>query len=355
MLQVSDVENNFDAGLAVGGVGGDVADVAFGVADHSGNVLQHAEAVVAENCQLHRISGGSAFVAGPFDVDAALGLIHQVGHVRTVDRVHSHALASGDVADNAFSANRITTLRAVDQHVALPTNCDGVVVTEHSAHYAGNGARLRSQTLRLDVAGNRVRRTGGQQSRQHLPRGIFSVADARHQVVGFAQAVAGSNFLQIFVFDFLQRDAILARLLFDQLASDFDGALALVNVEPVLDLISRAGRFDQSQPVSAGLVAGLRKNLDDVAGVQLVSQRHHAPIDFGSDAGVADFGVHAVGEVDRRRVAGQHHDLAFWSKRVNLFGIKIDLQRGKKFVGIADVPLPLDHLPQPRQALLVLR
>src|SRR5580693_8182643 len=142
MLQVSDVENNFHAGLAVGGVGSDVADVAFGVADHSGNVLEHAKAVVAKHCQLHRISGRSAFVAGPFDVDAALGLIHQVGHVRTVDRVHSHALASGDVADNAFSANRITTLRAINQHVALPANGDGVVVAEDAAHDAGDCARL---------------------------------------------------------------------------------------------------------------------------------------------------------------------------------------------------------------------
>ena len=73
------------------------------------------------------------------------------------------------------------------------------------------------------------------------------------------------------------------------------------------------------------------------------------------DAGVADFGVHAVGEVDRRGVARQHDNFAFGREGVDLFGIEIDLQRGKKFVGIADVALPLDHLPQPRQALLVLR
>ena len=38
----------------------------------------------------------------------------------------------------------------------------------------------------------------------------------------------------------LPRDAILARFFFDQLASDFNGALALVNIEPMLDLVSRA-------------------------------------------------------------------------------------------------------------------
>ena len=34
--------------LAVGGFGSDVADVGFGVANHARDVLQHAEAVVAE-------------------------------------------------------------------------------------------------------------------------------------------------------------------------------------------------------------------------------------------------------------------------------------------------------------------
>ena len=70
---------------------------------------------------------------------------------------------------------------------------------------------------------------------------------------------------------------------------------------------------------------------------------------------MADLGVNAVGKVDRRGVARQHDDFAFGREGVDLFGIEIDFQRGKKFVGIADVALPLDYLPQPGQALLVLR
>ena len=45
-------------------------------------------------------------------------------------------------------------------------------------------------------------RTCGEQSREHLPRRIFSVTDTRHEIVGLAQAVSGSDFLQVFVFDF---------------------------------------------------------------------------------------------------------------------------------------------------------
>ena len=86
-----------------------------------------------------------------------------------------------------------------------------------------------------------------------------------------------------------------------------------------------------------------------------MAQRHHAPVHLGADAGVADFGVHAVGEVDGCGVARQNYNFAFGRESVDLFGIKIDLQRGKKFVGITDVALPLNHLPQPREALFILR
>ncbi len=106
------------------------SNVALGVADHAGNALQHAEAVVAEDSEFHGIGCRSAVVAGPLDVNAALGLVEKIGHVGATDRVHSHALAARDVADDAFAADRITTSGAVDQHIALSTDGDSVVVAE---------------------------------------------------------------------------------------------------------------------------------------------------------------------------------------------------------------------------------
>jgi hypothetical protein len=55
-----------------------------------------------------------------------------------------------------------------------------------------------------------------------------------------AQAIIGGDLAQFFVFDFFQRDSVLASFFLDQLAPDFDRSLALVNVEPVLDLVARA-------------------------------------------------------------------------------------------------------------------
>src|SRR6202522_1835956 len=85
MFEVGDVEHDFHAGLAVGGAGGDVADVAFGVADHAGNTLQHSETIVAEDGEFYGIGCGSGFVARPSHFNFSLGLVKKIGDVRTVD------------------------------------------------------------------------------------------------------------------------------------------------------------------------------------------------------------------------------------------------------------------------------
>ncbi len=81
----------------------------------------------------------------------------------------------------------------------------------------------------------------------------------------------------------------------------------------MLDLVAGARALDEGEPVAAGLVIFLRDDFDDVAGAQLGAQRHHAAVDLGADAGVADLGVNGVGEVDRRAVGGNHNDLSLWA------------------------------------------
>ena len=188
-----------------------------------------------------------------------------------------------------------------------------------------------------------------------MPRGIFSVADAGHQIVNLAQSITRGNLLQVFVFNLLQGDAVLARFFLDHLAANLNGPLALMHIEPMLDLVARARGLHQPEPVAAGFVARLGDDLDNVARMQLVTQRHHAAVDLGSNAGVPDFSVNGVGKVDRCSIARKHNNFAFRREGVNLFGIKIDFQRRKKFIGIADIALPLNHLPQPGKPLLVLR
>src|SRR5208337_3934669 len=345
MFQVGYFEDYVDAGLTVLAAGFHAADVGFSVADDGGDLFQHAEAVVAEQRDFYGIGDGLAvFVAGPQHVDAAVGFVEKIGDVRAIDGMDSHPFASGHVADDGLSANRVATLGTIDEKVASPADYDGIAVSaKDAAHHAGEAV---GRGLLFGV-GHRFSARGGE-FRQDLAGGVLAVADAGHQVVGTAESVFAGRSLQVGFLNFLQRDAVFARFFFDQLASDFNGALALVDIEPVLDLVAGARGLDDGEPVAAGLVSGLGDDFDDVAGMELVAQRNHASVDLGAGATVADFGVDGIGEVDGRGLARQHQDLALGREGVNLFGVEVDFQGGEEFVGIGDVALPFDHLAKPR-------
>src|SRR5580704_7429458 len=238
VLQVCDVEHDVDVGLAVIGAGFDIADVGFGIADDGSDLLQHAEAVVAEYGEFHGIGVGRAIVLGPLDVDSPLRFIHQVHHVGTIERVDGDAFAAGHVADDGFAADRVTTACAIDQQVALSLDADGVVVlvaTENATHHTGQAGGFLGLVFRQGFAGR------GRQASQYLPRGEFSIADSGHEIVRASYAVVGGDLLQLFVLDIFHGHAVLPRFFLDQLSANLNGALALMDIEPVLDLVTGAG------------------------------------------------------------------------------------------------------------------
>ena len=110
----------------------------------------------------------------------------------------------------------------------------------------------------------------------------------------------------------------------------------------------------KAEPVAAGLVARRGQDLDDVAVAQLVAQRHDLAVDARAHALVADLGVDRVGEVDRAGVLGQGLDLALGREAVHLLGVEVDLERVQELVRVLDLLLPLEHLAQPGEGLVVL-
>ena len=128
-----------------------------------------------------------------------------------------------------------------------------------------------------------------------------------------------------------------------------------MHIQPVFDLLAGARRFRQLQPVAAGVMPRRGLNFHDVAGAQLVTQGSHAPVYFGAHAGMANLGVDGIGEVNRRGILRQDDDLPLRSEGVNLFRVEIDFQRGEELVRALHVPLPLHHLTQPCQPLLIAR
>ena len=97
------------------------------------------------------------------------------------------------------------------------------------------------------------------------------------------------------------------QLAVEQLLALGDVLVALLALEPGADLLARLVGAHDVQPVARGPMRRLGgDDLDDVAVVQPVVERHQPVVDLGADGAVADIGMDAVGEVERawRRRAG---------------------------------------------------
>ena len=184
--------------------------------------------------------------------------------------------------------------------------------------------------------------------------GVFAEADAGDEVGLRAEAVLVGDAEVVGVGEFFEGYVEFAGFALEELGADFDGALALVLVEPVLDLVAGAGGLGEGEPVARGGVAGLGGDFDDVPVAQAVAEGDDAAVDLGGGGGVANVGVDGVGEVDGGGVLGQDDDLALGCEGVDLFGVQVDFEGRHELVGIGHFALPLHELADPGEALLVL-
>ncbi len=296
--------------------------------------------------KMRRRTGNVACVAaGPLDGNAALGFVQEIFDVGAILAVDGDAAAARDVADDVVTRNRIAAFRAVDHEVVVAAHDDRGVL--HAEHALDGGDDLRLLFFRG------VRRGLARRFREHLPRRPFAVAQVGVEIVDARTAVLGGDALPIFVGNFLQADAGVARFFFEQAAADVGGLFALVEIDPLANLAARARGVNEREPVARRLVALLRDDLDDVAVRERVAQRNHRAIHFRAHALMAHFGVHRVGEIDRSGAARQDDDAALGRECVNLFGIQVDAQRGEEFAGLLHFLHPLDELAHPDDALVV--
>ena len=88
-------------------------------------------------------------------------------------------------------------------------------------------------------------------------------------------------------------------------------------------------------------------DLDSLAAGQRLRQRIWLTIDARADAGMADIGMHRVGEVDRRGTGGQLDDAAFRGENVNLIREQIGFDALDKFKRTAGALLQLQQALHP--------
>jgi len=77
----------------------------------------------------------------------------------------------------------------------------------------------------------------------------------------------------------------------------------------------------------SGVVVLTRDDLDHVRRTQHRVERDQSTVHLGSDTTVPDFGVHGVGEVDRRRSLDEGDDAPLGSEEVHLVLTEVEFQR----------------------------
>jgi hypothetical protein len=115
-----------------------------------------------------------------------------------------------------------------------------------------------------------------------------------------------------------------------------------MNIDPVADFAFGAGRFDEAEPITAGPVALLREDFDDVTTGNFMAQRNHLAVDFCADTLVADFSMDGVSEIHRGGAGGKLQHAALGRKSVDFIGSKIDFEGGEEFAGLLQFLRPLD-------------
>src|SRR5580658_4554684 len=267
--------------------------------------------------------------------------------------MHGHALAASDISDDAFAADGIAALGAIDHQIVHALDADDGVSIRTARHARGLGNGFRLRRGRFGHLHGFRQHLPGRQLLQHLAGGILAVAQGGMQILDFAVAVIASDALETAFGYFAQLHAQSPGFLLQILLADLDGLQPLAGVDDVLDLVAGLGGLDQRQPILAGQVAGLGHNLDDVAIAQRIAQRHDTAVDLGAHAGLADIGVNGVSEIDGGGVARQHDHFTARGESVDFLGVKVHLEGGHELAGVLHVALPLDQMAQPGDALVV--
>ena len=238
--------------------------------------------------------------------------------------VNDQSLARADVGDDGIPRDRTTAVREGDQHAVGPL--DG--------HLLAAGFRLlfRRQLVTQHAAGH-------------------------HDAHGIAKAHVGQQALQVLVLGVGQHlldarlgdvfDVLGAEGMVEQATAQHHRLFGAQVLEELADLGARLGGHHEVEPGRVGAGARCRDDLHRLARMQRTAERIGVTVDPGADAGVADVGVHRVGEVHRGGAGGQLHDAALRSEDVDLVREEVGLDPFDEFKGAAGALLQLQQALHP--------
>lgn len=269
----------------------------------------------------------------------------QLEDVGAVLAVHGDAAPLGDETDDGLAGHRVAAVGHAGLQVA------------HAEHGDVAAAPLARGLARL-----------GQQAVE-----LFLIVALAEQLLGLVQHLAdtqiagpqgGVHVVRGRVVDLVGQagevhalDVEALHLALEQRPALLEVAVARLQLEPGLDLGPGPGGAHVAQvgiePVAARPALAGGEDLHLLAGLEAVGEWHDAPVDLGATAAMTHLGVHPVGEVDGRGDPRQVDDVAVGGEDVDAIRRHIAGQPLAKVAEVADLLVPLEHLAQPGDLLLV--
>jgi len=139
----------------------------------------------------------------------------------------------------------------------------------------------------------------------------------------------------------------------EDLAADGDRASRLLALHPAAHARLGPRGLHELQPVLRRGLARRGDDLHGVAALQLIAERHDAAVDPRPGAVLPDFGMDPVGEVDDGGADREVQEIALRGEDEDLLREEVFLHRAEELLRILEVLLPLEHLPEPGEALPV--
>src|SRR5690606_32150646 len=265
----------------------------------------------------------------------------QALEVAAIHAVDAHATPERDVPGDRLGRNGTAAACEMRQEIADTLDRHASRILRHRCGTTRDG---RGQLLRF---GATLNRTGD------LRDVDVALADRKIKLVGALQVELADELrkrhgmncepLQFAFEDLLSLRAIL---FFVELA------------EPGANLAAVTRRYEIAErghePVAAGVQLFAGDDLDLIAVLQRLVERHHAPVDLGAAAAVAEIRMQMICVVERRRAARQIDDLAARRQRVDSVFEQLGAHAFEKIAFALEVALArLEDVPQPHDLLLV--
>ena len=225
--------------------------------------------------------------------------------------MNNQAFARADVRDNRVTGDRTAAFGEGDQHAIRAFNRQMIMADRRWLYRHGGGFTLLQVFCYHDAHG-------------------VAEADFGQQIVKRGQLHALKFTLNVLGRD-LGQLAATAEGVIEQAAPEAYGVVALKVFQQLANFGARFRADDKVQPCGVRTCARRGDDFHRLAAGERLRQRIRLAVDAGADAGMADVGMHRVGEIHRRRAGGQFDNAPFRGENVNFIREQIGFHALNKF------------------------